>query len=373
MPWHDGFNARISVARIRSCNMTVVHDTMQLIKRLSLPANVLAANWLRLRDAVPGPCPLCGLARPPHKTRSPLCTDQHMGAQAGIQQHGLAAFSRWGALLRGMCKQPQPTQHPHNAEMAALATHEDPGPATSVVRSAHVPSNYHGLKPAVQAPRGGHLCGACHNLVMGLHDEPSQRCPRCALRLSVNASCPDCAARTPAFAYTIAAFDYVAPFDTLILQVKQGRRYGRTVMLGRLLADAVLRDARGLPSDTVLVPVPASNAAIQLRGFNPAGEIARSVAQRLRLPVVRGALTLADDGLGWQHGLSRQQRLQRDYQRFVLRSDATGKIANRTVAVVDDVMTTGSTLHAATLALQQGGAATVVALVVARTPALHYR
>ncbi len=198
----------------------------------------------------------------------------------------------------------------------------------------------------------------------------TQRCLRCALRFSANHQfCADCTAREPAFAYTIAAFDYIPPFDTLVLQVKQARRFGLAVTLGGLLVDAVLRDSRGLPPETRLVPVPSTRAALRHRGFNPAGEVARSVGGQLGLPVLRGVLALHEDGLGSQRTLSRRERLQRAENRFQVRPGQGHRVKGQTIAVVDDVMTTGSTVHSAARALLDAGAHRVIALAVARTPA----
>jgi len=181
--------------------------------------------------------------------------------------------------------------------------------------------------------------------------------------------CPDCSALQPAFAYTIAAFDYVPPFDALILQVKQSGRFGLAATLGGLLADAVARDPRGLLPDTRLIPVPATRPALRQRGFNPAGEIARAVGRRLGLGVLPSVVRVTDDGMGRQRMLSRSARLARAGGRFGLHFGAGLHVQGFPVAVVDDVMTTGSTMHSIAQVLHDAGAARVVALVVARTPA----
>ena len=189
------------------------------------------------------------------------------------------------------------------------------------------------------------------------------RCACCALRLPQTAiDCPDCATTPPVFARAIVAFDYAAPADLLILQLKQRGQYARAGLLARLLAESIQQQG-GLALHTRLVPVPASAASLLRRGFNPATEIARALGRALHLPVDRGLLTRTREAPA-QHSLGRQARSRNARALF----RATGPIAGLHLAVVDDVMTTGATLDAVSRALLDAGAASVTALAVARTP-----
>lgn len=211
---------------------------------------------------------------------------------------------------------------------------------------------------------GGNLCPPCHADVLG--PVPSVRCPRCALRLAApGVACPDCAGGSWAFDYALAAFDYQPPADALMLQFKTGLRYGRAVMLAELMAQAVTADARGLPAGAMLLPVPSRPMALRRRGFNPAAELARAVGRRLGLPVRCGVLAAAQAAQSEQKRLGRRQRLAPGPPRYCVQ----GPLPAQTVVVVDDVMTTGATLQAAALALKAAGAATVIGLAGARTPA----
>ena len=224
--------------------------------------------------------------------------------------------------------------------------------------------------PMCSAPaRGGALCRACDADVTGLlRSAPGTgltwRCLRCALALPEHDSpCPDCAQRDTAFDRTVIALDYVPPADALILRMKAGRHYAQGDLLGILLAEAVRHDGRGLPAGTVLLPVPASRASLRGRGFNPAAEIARALGRDLGLPVRHDWVTR-----------TRQQAPQHTLGRLERREAAQGLYAcapgvhGRHLGIVDDVMTTGSTLHEIALALKAAGAASVTALVAARTP-----
>lgn len=249
---------------------------------------------------------------------------------------------------------------------------------TSMAERRLWPGALHALRDAIPAAcplcgahaRGGALCPGCRDDIGVARS--AGRCPRCALRLDGRTRCPDCAAYEPAFEQAIVAFDYAPPADALVLQLKQSLRWGRAAMLGALVAQAVESQPGSLALGTVLLPIPASAASLRRRGFNPAAEIARAAGSRLGVTVRSDVLFVQERHAVRQSTLSRAQRLGRASDRFGVRSerlqalhDGSGRVH---VALVDDVMTTGSTLHAAACALRAAGAASVVALAVARTP-----
>src|SRR5690606_12927335 len=149
----------------------------------------------------------------------------------------------------------------------------------------------------------------------------------------------------------------------LIHYLKSGNRFISAGMLAGLLADAVHAATPTLPGHTILVPVPASRAAILRRGFNPAAEIARCLASRLRLSCRPELLTRIHEGHKQTH-LGRHERVRS--VRSLYR--CAGGLDGVHIGVVDDVLTTGSTLHSIAHAFKAEGAATVTGLILARTP-----
>jgi ComF family protein len=221
------------------------------------------------------------------------------------------------------------------------------------------------------AARGGGLCVACEDDVGALmRTDPQEgltwRCVRCALPLPEHDSpCPDCQGRDTAFDRTVAALAYTPPADALILRLKGGRHYAQADLLGNLLAEAIRHDARGLPPGTVLLPVPASRGALRTRGFNPAAEIARALARDLGLPLRHDLLgrTRQETEQAQQHTLGQLERRDAVQGLYACAPAVRGLH----LGVVDDVMTTGSTLHEIASVLKMAGAASVTALVAART------
>ncbi|AVJ30451.1 phosphoribosyl transferase [Achromobacter spanius] len=215
---------------------------------------------------------------------------------------------------------------------------------------------------------GARLCAGCQADILAGPEGAFARCPRCALRLQAGGQhCAACLADPQSFSRTVAAFDYAPPGDALVLMLKTQLRLSMAPVLARMMAQA-LREATGgadsvLPPDVVLVPIPASRASLRQRGMNPAAEIARSLAAELALPAPRLLLARRREAPR-QSTLGRRARQRGAAGLFV----CIGPVRGRHVAVVDDVMTTGSTVGAAAAALMAAGAASVTVLVAARTP-----
>jgi predicted amidophosphoribosyltransferase len=137
------------------------------------------------------------------------------------------------------------------------------------------------------------------------------------------------------------------------LKYRNGRALAR--LLGAAMAGLVA--AAGIDAVT-WAPTAASRR--RRRGYDQAELLARAVATQLGLPC--RSLLRRTDRAGPQTGRPRAERLARA-PRFATRRRLAG-----TVLVVDDVVTTGATLHAAAEALLDGGASRVQAVAAAATP-----
>ncbi len=157
----------------------------------------------------------------------------------------------------------------------------------------------------------------------------------------------------------MSAFDYRFPADRLVARFKFSADLAAGAYLGSALARAVASEAR----PDLLVASPASTARLRERGFNPALLLAKRVGRTLGLVVDAGALAKVRHTPP-QSGLDRASRRRNLRDAFESRRSVEGMH----VAVVDDVMTTGSTLAGLTDVLRKAGARRVSGWVVARTP-----
>ncbi len=155
----------------------------------------------------------------------------------------------------------------------------------------------------------------------------------------------------------LVAGDYAPPLSTAIARFKYSGRPELSRCLGALLTPALER--LQLPRDTVLVPVPLHPRRLAARGYNQAALLANELARGSRLACHPRLLRRARE-TERQVGKSRAERLTNASGAFELRR----RPGASTIVLVDDVVTTGSTVRACAQALASGGArlAGVVAL-----------
>lgn len=211
---------------------------------------------------------------------------------------------------------------------------------------------------AVCAPCQAQFLGAC-----------APRCPCCANPvgpLDVTVPCGACQSHAPAFDATIAAADYSAPLDQLVLQLKFGGTLALAPWFGRALGEAVIARAPFALPD-ILCPVPLGPHRLTERGFNQALEIARPLSQALGIPL-RTALAVRVRDTAAQSGVAPAERKKNMQNAFVVAPDALALVRGRHIGVVDDVMTSGATLHELAAMFKRFGAARVSNFVFARTP-----
>jgi ComF family protein len=148
-------------------------------------------------------------------------------------------------------------------------------------------------------------------------------------------------AREPGF---ICALRFELPADQLIRELKYQRNTPHARVLGELLASAARE--RGEPMPQWLVPVPLHRSRFRERGFNQSLLIARHAGRALGVPYFAGAVRRVRDTPS-QTGLGRSERRANLRDAFALAGGAGGRRLRRSrhVALVDDVVTTGSTLH----------------------------
>lgn len=201
--------------------------------------------------------------------------------------------------------------------------------------------------------KGRDLCAGCAADL----PVPAPACPVCGETVPVVLSCGECRRHPPPFFSTTAALGYAEPADRLVIDLKFRGRLPAARLLGTLLGDALT----DVEPPEALLPVPLHPARLRERGFNQALELARPLAQRLDRPLLIDAVRRVR-ATPPQTGVDRHARRRNIRNAFALRQP----LPWRHLAIVDDVMTTGSTVTELARLLRSEGVERVQIWVAAR-------
>lgn len=178
--------------------------------------------------------------------------------------------------------------------------------------------------------------------------------------------CGACIARAPKFDRCLAPLLYDIPVNQLISRFK----YQGQLIYGAVLAEIFLRflqiyyvGSSQRPRPELIVPVPLHWKRQLLRGFNQSQWLAEYLGQHLYIPVNHRLLKRIRNTPP-QQGLSRQQRKRNLTGAFKVKDSIAGKH----IVLVDDVVTTGSTVSELAQLLKKAGASKVEIWCLARTP-----
>jgi ComF family protein len=227
---------------------------------------------------------------------------------------------------------------------------------------------------AAMAARGPSLCAVCRAWGRGRvcadcldrFAAPVPRCRRCALPVGATvALCGTCLTAPPNFDATLAALDYRPPWDRLVSAFK----FHGALDLAAVFAEAIVgaERKRAGPRPSLVLPVPLAAARWRERGYNQAWELARRIARRLDIAADPDLLLRLRE-TAHQLALPLAERAANVRGAFAVEPRRRAELRGRHVAVVDDVMTTGSTAAEIAAVLRHAGAATVEIWVLARTP-----
>lgn len=193
------------------------------------------------------------------------------------------------------------------------------------------------------------------------------RCQLCAIAVPAGVKVCGACLRGPApLSICLAAVDYAYPWHRVIADFKFRGDTG----LARSLAALMLQSPQAceqLARCDALVPMPLSPQRLCERGFHQTLLLARALARQQPVQILAAAAERRHTGTP-QHDLARAQRLRQLRTAFAVAPDQRSRIEGRRLLLLDDVMTTGASLHALAQCLRRAGAAEVGALVLARTP-----
>lgn len=215
-------------------------------------------------------------------------------------------------------------------------------------------------------------CAGCGTIVSQVHDFcpdcwksidflGSSGCTTCGLPLEATdaGQCAACLSRPPRIARTRAAVAYDDISKAIAIRLKYGRKVALARTMARFMAPLIEADEE----ERLLVPVPLHRWRLWNRGFNQSALIAGQLSRRLGIATDSTALVRVRSTPPLK-GMSQSQRRRTVGGAFrVARPEA---VAGKTVVLVDDVLTTGSTAEACARALRRAGAKRIELLAWAR-------
>ncbi len=205
----------------------------------------------------------------------------------------------------------------------------------------------------------------CSNCSQQLHNQESYaRCTHCHALVTQHGLCLACRAHPLRLSGLRTYASYQGALRECIHALKYDGQIRLAQPLGALLAQTYTR--HGMQAD-FLVPLPLHSVRQKQRGYNQSGLLAQVCAEHLGIPLYEHLL-IRHRATASQVGLTQQQRRQNVAGAFSFLPDATTRtLFKRSIIIIDDVCTTGSTLEACAETLFAAGARNVWALVLART------
>ncbi len=206
---------------------------------------------------------------------------------------------------------------------------------------------------------GFELCPDCINKIV-LVDQ-RQICPICGDLSQKAKICQNCQRSRPNFDQLLSWGEYSGVLRTAIKKLKFDHGLG----LARILSEPSIKHIKswGIKIDHI-VPVPLSNSRQKERGYNQSALLASLISKGLHTRFIMHSLTRVKETRS-QVGLNSKERVSNVFDAF--RTNDTDN-NNKSVLLIDDIATTGSTLNECAKALKIAGAREVFCFTVAKTP-----
>jgi len=212
------------------------------------------------------------------------------------------------------------------------------------------------------ASHDGGKHGLCNGCLQSLPWHIAPKCPQCGLP-SDGLICGSCLNSAPSFDATHALFSYDYPLDRLLQHYKYKESLHLADTFSALLMDSLLdADLNQQHNIDLIMPMPMHHERLKQRGFNQALEVARLISKDSQIKLDYAScqrIKLTPP----QASLPHKERIKNIRGAFQCNKSLQGL----SIALVDDVMTTGASLNELAKTLKQAGAAHVECWVIART------
>lgn len=223
----------------------------------------------------------------------------------------------------------------------------------NTILDAFFPENFTCDICGIEIFNGDNLCEKCRDT---LTVNNQLTCPVCGRKTAASGLCLECKAQPPLFDKAVSPLVYSGGAKALILKFKSGNPYLKNYFARLMYAKC------GCFTDAEAVCyVPMTRAAEHNRGYNQAYLLAKELAKKLKLPLLKEAVKKIKKSAS-QKSLSRKERSENLKSCFKADKSA---VEGKTLILVDDVLTTGATADAVSGELKRRGAKKVYLVTVA--------
>ena len=205
------------------------------------------------------------------------------------------------------------------------------------------------------------LCGKCWSQIKWIS---APTCPICGKPFEIDTGllCAECNAKKPYFDKAISVFEYNDHSKNIILKFK----HADSTYLGNQLAQWMYRAGEAaLKNSDIIIPVPIHFLKRLKRKYNQTEILANHLSKLSNIEYEPQILKKSRRTKS-QEGLSRKQREENIRNSFSIDEKFAYKLKNKKIALIDDVLTTGSTVNECARILKKAGAKSVTVLTVAR-------
>lgn len=203
----------------------------------------------------------------------------------------------------------------------------------------------------------------CYDCSMEYYPNNGATCEICGKPINKNgdASCSTCKDEKIYYIKNVSRYQYKGSVKTAIQNMKFKHRQWIAFKFGNALAKTIEDKYSDIKFDLILY-VPMSPLNEFKRGFNQSYEMASIIGKKLKIPVSNKIL-YKNPGRKTQSGLKRKERIQNARNAFIVRNSRL--LTDKTVLIIDDVFTTGSTINECAKIIKRNGAMAVYTATLA--------
>ena len=215
------------------------------------------------------------------------------------------------------------------------------------------------LVPSNGAEEGSSFCDDCSGALV---EVSSPMCPRCGLPFEgagPDHLCGECITSPPAFGQLVAVYQYGGPAADAVMRLKYGKRTHLAKPLGEMIHSVTM----AISKVDLVVPVPLHPKRLRKRGFNQSVLLAIPIASALKARLETKSIKRIRD-TDPQAGQSRDDRRENIKGAFSV--TCKRRFNDKQVLLVDDVVTTGTTVREVAKVIMAAGAASVSVAAFAR-------